>query len=227
MTSFNTPVGSKARALHAWRSAAAVLAMSTVGLVAIGCGEVARTGKSPVMLVIDRMEAASGAEPGDLGSVLQSDVQTIVEVDINGQTVGVPTIFNDVGSVTFRLTLKNPGSPAAPLSPSALNDVTITRYRVAYRRSDGRAVPGVDVPYSFDGAFTVTVPSTGTAVASFDLVRHQAKQEPPLRNLIGNGSAQFISTIAEVTFFGRDQAGNEVIAVGTIGVNFADFGDPD
>jgi hypothetical protein len=29
-----------------------------------------------------------------------------------------------------------------------------------------------------------------------------------------------------VTFFGRDQAGNEVVVVGTIGVNFADFGDP-
>jgi hypothetical protein len=73
---------------------------------------------------------------------------------------------------------------------------------------------------------TVTVPSNGTAVTSFDLVRHQAKREPPLSNMRAGGAANVLSTIAEVTFFGRDQAGNEVVVVGTIGVNFADFGDP-
>jgi hypothetical protein len=213
--------------LHKIYRAATVVAMTGAGLISSACGEVARTGNSPALLIIDRMEAASGAEPGELGTILQSDVQTLVEVNVNGETFRVPTIFNDLGTVTFRLTLKNPGSSVAPLSPSTLNEITVSRYRVTYRRSDGRAVQGVDVPYSYDGAFTVTVPANGTANASFDLVRHQAKQEPPLRNMIGGGSAQFISTIAEVTFFGRDQAGNEVMAVGTIGVNFADFGDPD
>jgi hypothetical protein len=197
--------------------AAALVVVGAIGVVSTGCGEVARTGRSPVMLVIDQMSGASGSEPGDFGSILQSDVRTIVE--------DIPTIFNDLGSVSFRLVLKNPGTPIAPNAPTDLNEVTVTRYRVTYRRSDGRAVQGVDVPYSFDGAFTVTVPATGSATATFDLVRHQAKQEPPLRNMIGGGAAQFISTIAEVTFFGRDLAGNDVIAVGTIGVNFADFGD--
>jgi hypothetical protein len=32
-----------------------------------------------------------------------------------------------------------------------------------------------------------------------------------------------LSTIADVTFYGRDQAGNDVTAVGSIGVNFGDF----
>ena len=207
--------------------AAGLALLGAVGVLSIGCGEVARTGRAPAMLIIERLEAASGAAPDEMGSFLQSDVQTLVSETINGQIVRVPTIFNDVGSVTFRLALKNPGSAGAPLTPTTLNEITVSRYRVVYRRSDGRGVQGVDVPYSFDGAFTVTISANGTAIAGFDLVRHQAKQEPPLRNLIGNGSAQFISTIAEVTFFGRDQAGNEVIAVGTIGVNFADFGDPD
>jgi hypothetical protein len=207
--------------------AAVFVVVSAVGLVSIGCGEVARTGKAPAMLIIDRLEAASGAEPGELGNFLQSDVQTLINVSVAGQTIRVPTIFNDFGTVTLRLALKNPGSPGAPLAPTTINEITVTRYRVVYRRSDGRSVQGTDVPYSFDGAFTVTIPAVGNVTASFDLVRHQAKQEPPLRNLIGGGSAQFISTIAEVTFFGRDQAGNEVMAVGTIGVNFADYGDPD
>jgi len=36
-----------------------------------------------------------------------------------------------------------------------------------------------------------------------------------------------ISTIAEVTFYGRDQAGNEVTANASLSVNFADFADPE
>ena len=33
--------------------------------------------------------------------------------------------------------------------------------------------------------------------------------------------------IAEVTFYGTDQAGNDVTVTGTISVTFADFGDPE
>lgn len=208
------------------RRAVAVAAITLIGPATTGCGDVARTGKSPAILIIERLEGASGAEPDEFGTVLQSDVETVVESTVGGQTVRVPTAFNDVGQVTFRLTLKNPGSSGAPLSPTALNEITVNRYRVVYRRSDGRNTQGVDVPYSFDGAFTVTVPANGSASASFDLVRHQAKREPPLSNMAGGGAARLLSTIAEVSFFGRDQAGNEVVAVGNIGVNFADFGDP-
>ena len=35
-----------------------------------------------------------------------------------------------------------------------------------------------------------------------------------------------ISTIAEVTFYGRDQAGNEISVTGLLSINFGDFGDP-
>lgn len=210
---------------HIWRAAAAA-AITTIGLSAIGCGEVARTGKAPAILIIEQLQGASGAEPDEFGTILQSDVETVVETTVGGQAIRVPTIFNDIGQVTFRLALKNPGTSGALLTPTTLNEITVNRYRVVYRRSDGRSTQGVDVPYSFDGAFTVTVPANGSASASFDLVRHQAKREPPLSNMAGGGSARLLSTIAEVTFFGRDQAGNEVMAVGMIGVNFADFGDP-
>lgn len=192
-----------------------------------GCGDVARTGRSPVLLVVDSLTAASGADPGSFGGGLRSDVLTIVEQQINGQTVRVPTTFNDIAQVEFRLIPKNPGTPANPLEPSLLNEVTISRYRVVFRRTDGRNTPGVDVPHGFDGAFTVTVRAGDGAGAGFELVRHTAKAEPPLRNLAYGSAGIFINTIAEVTFYGADQAGNEVQATASISVNFADFGDPD
>ena len=210
------------------RIAAALLAASA--LITSACGEVARTGRSPGYLVIDSIEGASGAAPDDFGSTVASDVLTLVEQDINGTKVKVPTIFGDPGRATFRVGLKSPGSAATPTAPSALNAITINRYRVVYRRADGRNTQGLDVPYGFDGAFTVTVPEQGSASAGFDLVRVAAKREPPLSNLrdgsSGSGGAQFIGTIAEITFYGRDQAGNDVTVSCCISVSFSDFGDP-
>ena len=204
-----------------WTIPAAALVMLWVS-----CGEVARTGRSPVLLVIDVLEAASGAQPNAFGNVLFSDVETLVDQQINGQTVRVPTIYADMGRATLRLTLKNPGSATSPVGPSPLNEVTITRYRVRFRRADGRSTPGVDVPYAFDGAATVTIPAGGNAAVSFAIVRHQAKLEPPLSALQRGGGANMLSTIAEVEFYGSDQAGNQIVATGLISVNFGDFGDP-
>jgi len=102
--------------------------------------------------------------------------------------------------------------------------ITVNRYRVRYVRADGRNTPGVDVPYGFDGAFTVTV-GTGDASAGFTLVRSQAKLEAPLLALRHN--LMVISVIAEVTFFGRDQTGRDVQATANILINFANHGDPE
>jgi hypothetical protein len=101
--------------------------------------------------------------------------------------------------------------------------VTITRYRVVYRRTDGRNTAGIDVPFPFDSSVTVTVSADGGSTG-FQLVRVSAKQESPLRSLVTN--PDIISTIADVTFYGRDQAGNDVSVTGSIGVDFANFGDP-
>jgi hypothetical protein len=200
-----------------------VIAAALAITASAACGDAARTGRSSAMLIINSIEVASGADPTKTGSVLNSDVETLVSSTVNGQTVQVPTVFNDPATVTLRVELKNPLNPTAP---GAINDVTITRYHVDYRRSDGRNTQGVDVPYSFDGAFTVTVPQGGTATGGFDIVRHQAKQEPPLRNMRGGGATQLLTVIAEVTFYGRDQAGNEITVTGAVSINFADFGDP-
>jgi hypothetical protein len=61
----------------------------------------------------------------------------------------------------------------------------------------------------------------------FEIVRHQAKLEPPLRSLAGFGGRLFISTLADVTFYGQDLAGNEIQVTGTMNVSFADYADPD
>lgn len=198
------------------RRLAAGLAM-TAALAAAGCGEVARTGRSPAFLVIDVIDSAPGnsATPQFRGGQLASDVQT------GGG------VFNDVGRAQFRVSLKDPGTADSPTTPSTLNEITLTRYRVQYVRADGRNTQGVDVPYAFDGAMTVTVPRNGTAQGIFEVVRVQAKLEPPLRNLRGLGGAVAINTIAQITFYGRDQAGNDVEASGTLQVNFADWADPE
>ena len=194
------------------------LAVSTAS-----CGEFVRSqGRSPSQVVIQSLQGARGNTPTEFASPLISDVETIVTTpDPCTTDRPCPTIFNDVGQVTMSLILKDPGQTGAPSAPTELNTVTFSRYRVEYRRSDGRNTPGVDVPFPIDSALTFTVPSSGSVSASFELVRNAAKSEAPLRNLRGGGTN--IATIADVTFYGRDQAGNDVSATGSLGVNFGDF----
>jgi hypothetical protein len=186
---------------------------------ASACGsEMLRTGRSPVYLVVMNTLGQPGS--GEDSAFLLSDVETIVEQTIDGKTVRVPTYINDNATVTLTAELKNPS-----IAATAINNVTITRYHVNFRRSDGRNTPGVDVPYPIDGGLGVTVtPGTNTEVA-LEIVRHQAKLESPLRQLRSLGSQGFISTIAEITLYGRDQNGNEVSATANMDVQFGDFAD--
>lgn len=175
------------------------VALGTVCLVtSTSCGgELLRTGRAPVYLSVRSM-----------GGILRSDVLT------GGAAV------DDLGSATIGVTAKNQGVPTTPL-----NDVTLTRYHVEFRRSDGRNTPGVDVPYAFDGGLGVTIAAGDEGTVSFQLVRQQSKVEPPLRNMTGLNGLLILSTIAQVTFFGRDQNGNELMVTGNIDVQFADFPD--
>jgi hypothetical protein len=206
--------------LKFWKTLVAV----GLAIVAVGCGDMATDSRSPVQLTLLSLQAASGATPDEFGSTLHSDVVTNVQQTVGGQQMSVPTIFGDSGEAQFAIILKDPGSdPSSPAAPSELNWVTVTRYRVVYRRTDGRNTPGVDVPFPFDSAVTVTVTADGGS-AGFQLVRTSAKQEAPLRPLVNN--PDIISTIADVTFYGRDQAGNDVSVTGSIGIDFGNFGDP-
>jgi hypothetical protein len=180
-----------------------------------------RTGRSPAFLTINSIAITNGAS-NESGATLNSDVQTLIEQEIGGQTVKVPTVFNDTAIVTIGVSAKDPTAPT-----SVINSVTITRYRITFKRVDGRNTPGVDVPFGWDGGTSVTIPMGGSGSVAFEIVRHSTKQEPPLRNLINNGGVQFIYTIAEITFFGHDQNGNEVTVTGQVDIAFSDFGDPE
>jgi hypothetical protein len=189
-------------------------------LSAASCGgEMLRTGRSPVFLTVLSTTGTSG-NGGSPSSFLASDVQVLVDQTVNGQTVKVPTIFNDVASVTLRVDSKDP-----TLTTTTINAVTLTRYRVDFHRADGRNVAGVDVPFGFDGGLGQTIDAGGSGTISFDIIRHQAKLEPPLRNLVNTGGAGFISAIATITIYGRDQNGNELMATANLDVQFGDFGD--
>ncbi len=200
--------------------------VALVALAAGSCGnELVTASRTSSALVIEQLNAASGANPQVLRNVLQSDVVTNVKTTVGAEVFLVPTIFEDIGQVIARLSFKDPGTPANPTTPTSANWITVTRYRVVFKRGDGRDVPGVDVPHPFDGAATFSVLDIGAA--TFTLVRAQAKLEPPLLALRGGGGAVVLSTIAEVTFFGHDQTGATVSATAEISVNFADWGDPE
>jgi hypothetical protein len=188
--------------------------------VSVSCGDAVRQGRSPVFLVIDQLTATSGAGTGGASSnVLLSDVITNVTSPAPCTTVApCPTVFNDPGTVVLRTLQKDVTS----VGPSSNSEITITRYHVSYRRADGRNTPGVDVPYAFDGAATGTT-SGGKLTLGFEMVRHTAKMESPLVEL--KTSPTIITTIADVTFFGRDQVGNDVSVTGSIQIDFGNFGD--
>jgi len=188
-------------------------------VAATSCGDVVRQGRAPVFLVIDTLSAARGSVPATFTATLSSDVITnVIQPAPCSTATPCPTTFNDLGRAVLSLAMKN-----VSVEPTTNNQVTIRRYRVDYTRTDGRNVQGVDVPYGFDGAATVTIVPGASATVGFEIVRNAAKQEAPLVQLI-NGS-NTIDAIATVTFYGTDQVGNDVSVSGAIRVTFGNFAD--
>jgi hypothetical protein len=175
-------------------------------VVSVSCGgEMLRTGRSPVYLVV------MGIEAGAQGAILRSDVQS-----------ATGSVSDNVAVATIRVEQKNTTETG---TTSSLNTVTINRYHVEYRRADGRNTPGVDVPYGFDGGTAASIGPNAEGEVSFQIVRHQGKLEPPLKSLASLGGQVVISTIAEVTFYGHDQNGNEISVTARMDVMFGDFPD--
>lgn len=190
--------------------AAAALAALALAFGA-SCGHsMMQQGDGSSYLIVDLLQAAQGAKPAALSTMLDSDVVTNV---VSGTSV-VPTYFDDPGAVTMHMATKDP-----TVTPTDSNTITLTGYHVDY-------VPysaGAAVPASFDGALTATIGNSTTTVP-FILVRSQAKTLPPLTALAN--STTFLPTLARVTFFGRDQAGHSLSVTASIAVTFADWADP-
>jgi hypothetical protein len=199
--------------------------LAATAAAAASCGSAVRDGRAPVILVVDSISGIRGAATaGTATASLSSDVLTLVT---SGGTCSTgspcPTVFSDSGTAGLHLVMKDIGAIGTTPSPSSNNQVTITRVHVSYRRTDGRNQEGVDVPYAFDAGSTLTVTGSSVQTLGFPLVRTSAKQEAPLMALRTSG--QVISVVAEVTFYGQDVVGNTVTALGTINIDFANFGD--
>ena len=72
-----------------WGSKLLALALIASTVFTSSCGDTVQQGTGNSFLILNGLEAASGAEPTDLSGFLLSDVVTVVD--------DVPTIFNDVG----------------------------------------------------------------------------------------------------------------------------------
>lgn len=192
-----------------------VVAMLAMVACTVDTAEQDATNAFITVVALQGAAAAIDATPSD---ALFSDV-----CDNEAGPDGFPiqcVAVNDFGVVTMRADPKN---LAPSLGVGPFSNVTFTRYRVSFIRSDGRNTPGVDVPYGFDGVMNLFVGVGGEGVAAFTIVRQQAKLEPPLRNLAGNGGVILISTVAQVEFYGTDGAGRPIMARGDLSVTFGDF----
>jgi hypothetical protein len=153
------------------------------------------------------------------GAPLKSDVR-----------LAPSAVVNDSVPVDVAVRAKNPNFDNVPQIAMA---VFLERYEVSYYRSDGRAVEGVDVPYRISGNLTVAIDAltSGTTPIPIDVVRAQAKLEPPLVNLWGpesgtlGGTALIVTMFARITLHGRTVPGQAVQATGTLQIDFADYPD--
>ncbi len=199
---------------------AALLILLMMLVFVYACTRVEDTTRSASLLIIDSVEGVAGALGGGGGTTgvpLFSDVLTCNEDHSKCEVV------NDNATVTFRNQFMQVGAGTG-LPPTYLNDIVVTQYRVDYFRPNGRNVPGVDVPYGIDGTMTVNVTRNTTTDGSITVVRHEAKKEPPLHELLTDGTEGVITANAAMKFYGHDIAGRTVSATGYLEIHFADFG---
>ncbi len=178
------------------------MAGTLAGLMMTSCTpDWAKNGQSDVILL---MTAINGGAPMD------SDV----EISNGG-------VCPDIVDLRVENHFRNPNVTATGFR----HDITIERYEVRYYRSDGRNTEGVDVPYRISGHVAQEIIEESSAVLQLEVVRRQAKFEPPLRNLV-EGGALIITAFAEVTLHARTTTGQVLNPVSArMQIDFANFGD--
>ena len=183
------------------RAMAVVLALGALAMS--GCvPDWAEQGDSPNTLLMTGINS---------GTPITSDVQIS-----NG------SICPDFATLRVENHLKNPLNTDA----SFRSDIVIERYDVRYFRSDGRSTEGVDVPFRITGNVAQEIQASNSAVLNLEIVRRQAKLEPPLRNLQGLGGGQVVTMFAEVTLHARSTIQQSLnTATARVQIDFADFVD--
>ena len=180
-------------------SLGAVVAVAAA-LAMAGCSaDYVENNEGPVLLLITAINN---------GAQLDSDVR-------NGEF----STFVCENEVDVELTVQNK-NPNAPTSPSST--VQLESYEVKYSRSDGRGVEGVDVPFRITGSVATNVGIGDDVTIPIEVVRRQAKLEPPLDNI---SQTTVLTVSAQVTLFGKTISENRVTAQARFQIDFADFGD--
>ncbi len=186
----------------------AVTLVTLGGLATISCNlnpNYAKNGDSPILLLITGING---------GNPLDSDV-------VSG-TPPATFICPDLVAVRVENKLKNPNLTTIDFR----GDIVIERYEVHYFRSDGRGVEGVDVPYAVSGNLASEVISGAAVNVTIEVVRRQAKLEPPLLQLANpSGGSLIFTAVAEITLHARTTIGQAMTAKGRLQINFGDFVD--
>lgn len=189
-----------------WLRTLVVASLATLfGLPHSGCTpDYVTDNQAPVSLFINAIND---------GAPLDSDV-------LSGSAQGGFFVVEDEVLVAIANRSKNPNFTNTPQVAMAID---VDRYEVRYFRSDGRNTEGVDVPYKISGNIRFVIDVEDNQTFSLEVVRRQAKLEPPLRNLVGGGGELVLTCFAEVTLHGRTTAGQAVKAVGHLQIDFADI----
>jgi hypothetical protein len=176
--------------------------------------------------------AACNAVENDSTSATMLQIISMTGNDLQGNE-GSTTVFSDV--ITNGSIINDNGVAemiAVTLDPlySANNEITpymdvlVDQIDVDFRRTDGRNVEGVDVPYSFNQPMSMLVSFAETVKIPFILIRHEAKREAPLLRLRENFDV--LQLVAVVTIHGKDLGGHRVAPVtGYVSVWCANFAD--
>jgi len=156
------------------------------------------------------------------GEVFRSDVRT----GNNSEQV-----FADNVTVSLSNRSKNPNVTELQVARA----IDIERYTVRYFRGDGRNTEGVDVPYPISGALRTVIDVGNNSDVELQLVRAQAKLDPPLTNLRRGSPGPLpnptltpslnlvLSVFAEITVYGRTTSGKSVSASGQMQIDFSDY----
>jgi hypothetical protein len=179
----------------------ALVAVAALGMTACTPGW-AKNGDATVLLLMTAIND---------GAPLESDVR-----------ISSGAVCPDMVALRLENHSKNPNVTG----PGFRTDITVERYEVHYFRSDGRNTEGVDVPYSFSGNVAQEVVAESAATLNLEVVRRQAKLEPPLTTLSNGGGGIVVTMFADITLHAQTTTGvatNPVTA--RLQVDFADFAD--
>ena len=162
----------------------------------------AKNGQSEVLLLMTGIND---------GSALDSDVR-----------ISTGSVCPDFVNLRLENHFKNPSVN----NTGFRDDITVERYEVHYFRSDGHNAEGIDVPYSISGNLAQEIQEESDATLALEVVRRQAKLEPPLRNLGGGGGLAIVTMFADITLHARTTTGDVTNPVtARLQIDFADFVD--